>query len=106
MRYSKIFILCILFLYLTTFAVLAIPPISHEYKQGVYKMSSCSGHNVVAECTSENTINHIIILDAQYNIKFSQKLTNQQTSTCKIPIENNDSIVIIGEGEISLIFSK
>ncbi len=106
MKFLKIFIPFILFLTLSTSIAYAMPPISNTYKQGVYKMSACSERSVIVKSTNKNTINHLTILDSQCNVKFSQKFDHIKLSNCKIPIQNNDFIVIVGDGELSLIFQS
>ena len=83
-----------------------IVPTSASYTAGVYTISDCNNYIVTAKLITPDAISSFAIVDVHGNQKIFRKFTKAYVPTSEIILEENDSIIIIGNGEVSLIFSN
>ncbi|GAA0076641.1 hypothetical protein UT300005_10190 [Clostridium sp. CTA-5] len=108
MRLKKIAILTMLFMFIFFNNVKAIDigPTSASYKEGVYKITNANKFTLIAKLITPDTNTSFAIVDSKGNQKIFRRFNKPYVPTSEIILEENDFIVIIGSGEISLVFSK
>ncbi|MBN1035700.1 hypothetical protein FDA33_06640 [Clostridium botulinum] len=108
MKFTKILIFTIFFTctFLYNVNATAIGPISASYKEGVYTINHADKYVLKAKLVTPDSVTSLAIVDSQGNQKIFRKFSKAYIPTSEIILEENDSIVIIGNGEISLNFSK
>ncbi|WP_315078906.1 hypothetical protein [uncultured Clostridium sp.] len=108
MKFLKFFILTMLFVFTFLYNVnaTAIGPTSASYKEGVYTINHVNDYTLTAKLITPDNITSLSIVDAKGNQKIFRKFSKAYIPTSEIMLEENDSIIIVGRGEISLNFSR
>ncbi|ACD24611.1 hypothetical protein FDE76_04300 [Clostridium botulinum] len=108
MKFIKtlIFTMFFAFTFLYNVNATAIGPISASYKEGVYTISHANEYVLIAKLVTPDSITSLAVVDSQGNQKIFRKFNKAYIPTSEIMLEENDSIIIVGTGEISLNFSK
>ena len=83
-----------------------IGPTSASYKEGVYKITNANKCAMIAKLVTSDLNTSLAIVDSQGNQKIFRKFDKTYVPTSKILLEENDYIIIIGNGEVSLVFSR
>jgi len=79
---------------------------SDTYKQGIYNISEINEFNAVAKLITSNNVTSLIIIDSNGNQKFYKRFDTLNQVVNLGYIKNGDLIVIVGNGEIAITFSK
>ena len=79
---------------------------SDTYKQGIYNISEVNEFNAVAKLITSNNVTSLIIVDSNGNQKFYKRFDTINQVVNLGSIKNGDLIVIVGNGEIAITFSK
>ena len=79
---------------------------SDTYKQGIYNISEINEFNAVAKLITSNNVTSLIIVDSNGNQKFYKRFDTINQVVNLGSIKNGDLIVIVGNGEIAITFSK
>lgn len=107
MKYLKILLLSLIFftlIFSQKINATIIGPTSASYKEGVYTINNVQNYTVSAKLITPDKITSLSIVDANGNQKIFRRFNKAYVPTSKIVLEENDSIIIIGSGEISLNF--
>lgn len=107
MSIKKIFLsLSIFFLLLFNCSNAVAVPISDTYKEGIYRIDDNYSYEVIAESTTENQISSIIIVDKNNSLILYKKLEPIDKQFNLGILTKEDTIIIIGSGEVSIIYNK
>lgn len=103
---KKIFSLSIFFLLLFNCSNAVAIPISDTYKEGIYRIDDNYSYEVIAEATMENQLSSIIIIDKNNSLRLYKKLEPIDKQFNLGILTKEDTLIIIGSGEVSIIYNK
>lgn len=96
-------------LFLSFFQVTAnaisVVPISDVYKEGIYRIPNDKSYVVTAELVSDNTNTSIILVDENSSAQMYCRLMHKNEKVNLGEISNKYTMAILGNGEVSLIFT-
>ena len=98
--------LCLLILTSNAYANEVIPPVNEVYKSGIYELdkNDTGSYNVMYEFVDKDKKAAIIVLDSEFNITYKNINCNRRCNAGTIT--NKDTIVIVGDDEAALFFTK
>ena len=105
MKIKKILIIFLIFIIGFTETPRAIIT-STIYKQGIYNISEVTEFNATAKLITPNNVTSLLIVDSNGNQKFYKRFDTKNEVINLGTIKPGDIILIIGTGEIAIIFSK
>lgn len=102
---SLLIICCTLFTS-KAYAYTTISPVNNVYKEGIYRLDDIykDKYNLMYQFNDKSKQSTIIILDEDFDTKY--KNINCQRKCNAGTITNKDTIIIVGESEVSLYFDK
>lgn len=83
-----------------------VPPVSGTIKQGIYDISKFTGYTVTAKLATPNTVAFLIRIDSNCNLKYVVKLNNVNETIKLGSIEKGDTAILVGNGELSVSYSR
>lgn len=103
---ATLIVIALIFTTNNVYANIPINPINKIYKQGIYKLNKYDNgeYKLQYEFINKDSNSAIIILDNNENILY--KNINCDKKCNAGPITNNDTIILITDGEIALDFTK
>lgn len=83
-----------------------VPPLSGTIKQGIYDISKYSGYATTVKLTTPNTVALLISINSNCNLKYIVKLDNVNETIKLGSIAEGDIGVLVGNGKVSISYSK
>lgn len=81
-------------------------PSSRIFNAGIYELGESKNYIARIKLTNEGDTPHILIFNSNNEQKFSYKFSKTDKSELNVALENNDILVIIGKGDVTIIFEK
>lgn len=107
MNIKKLFII-----FLICFMVIPAPimanavPVSNVYKEGIYKLTDTDSYSATAKLITPGKFTSLIIIDPNSSVKLYKQFIDTNESFGLGPLDKNHTLVIIGNGEISIIYQR